>query len=548
MKKYKHSLVDAILIDSDRQPIALKKVGKGRYVPVPAAALEREGLMDPTLKTLEKVFPDATVVELLERKSKRPSNYVKPNREKMQHAFELIGAVDQLLEDGRVAVAAMLLGLLSRIMDVAFSYFSGAPIIFLDALPQIPNALRLLLDLTQGEQYRSGSKWKLKRPHSISAKVPIGGYAPTSDVGAYVGGTYRGKRFWVPFDSGAVLFAANTPGTVVKEITESSPFMIPFLCFDSGMSKKRADGRFVMKLKGDAFFTANETFLTELQDYEDLISVMFETFLGWFRKKKKRSDAWRGEIDAFRPMIRQGIYTQRVMDTEMGYYAAALSLWKHFVLFASSKKGWISEQQAHESVIHFWRIVLPDSAPKNGILVDGQLIAESWDAPSVFWSFLVEYLKNGLNNISGLSMPRSEKTVGVLHQFSGQKYLIIPRMLLAEAYLLWLPKMHYPVESNSGFDVALQRAILSWGIQLKTESKDITWRYAFYPQNAVPTGHTYKLPCLAFPTSQLPDAVAGVLSAVFGQEFGKLDGTEIARIETDQIGVRKDGGKEGGTA
>lgn len=529
-------LVDAIVVTPKQQPVALTKVSKGHYAPTPVAVLEKEGLVNPSLSELEKVFPDARIFELQKCKSDRKLRKCvqESGRNEIQQAFELIGTIDQLLEEGKLAVQTLLLGLLSRMMDAAFTFLPGAPIVTLSGLPQIPATLNLLLALTQGQHELSGSKWKLKRPHSIASKVPIGGNTPTSDVETYIGGHYKSKKFWVPYQNGSVAIAANVPQEVFEAIITSSPFMIPFLCSMPSKKIMKDSTRPLLKYNGDAYFMFDQDMLGQLCASSHVISGMFEAFLEWFRKKGKRIRAWSDDIDTFRPVIRQGKYTQRVMDNDVGYYAAMLSLWNQFLLFASREKNWITEEQASESLHRYWRLILPESAPANEIMVDGQPIAGRWDQPEVFWTFLIHYLTENKSNLVGFNRPRNKKTVGILHRLSNQDYLVFPRKRLTDAYLDCLSEIGHATDCPEEFDIALQKKIMSWSIQLKNEGKDITWRYSFYPENDVPNGQKSKLPCLAFPVLQLPAEVTDVLNTVFGTAFGGCNIGNQTRTETEQ--------------
>ena len=57
---------------------------------------------------------------------------------------------------------------------------------------------------------------------------------------------------------------------------------------------------------------------------------------------------------------------------------------------------------------------------------------------------------------------------------------------------------------------------------LRTEGKDLSWRYAFYASGRAPQGQSDKLPCLSLPLAELPHEVLGKLAELFGDRFGSI--------------------------
>ena len=365
-----------------------------------------------------------------------------------------------------------------------------------------------------GPESFKGKNLHLERPTCLQAVVPLGATAPSCNMEKYLGGCCRlewGEKvhFWLPLCRAAIL-SPNLPLSVRKQIMDFSPLMLPLVL----ASGKSAGTRPVFLLDGKQFQAYDRDQLSALQEICPVIQSQLASFAAWMRAKKKRQRKWIDGSADFLPTTRAGRFVQHGSDDNTRVLSIALSLFRQFLRFASAKAGWITADEANRILSDYWLLILPESAPSGSS--DGASL--SWDSSATFWRFLSDYIEESARSISTEGAPVSGGIVGALHRLaSGESFLIFPRTLLLQAYMGWLSaKGGRPLEQTGRWEAQMQTAIQGWGVPLKREGEDISWRFAFYQSHQAPQGLKEKLPCLAFPLDHLPQEIIRSLESSLG--------------------------------
>lgn len=171
----------------------------------------------------------------------------------------------------------------------------------------------------------------------------------------------------------------------------------------------------------------------------------------------------------FYPSTQNGRYTTTAAaDSETVIIALALAVFEEFLYYASKEKKWITHEEARDFLNSAWEQVLPNSCPKTAM--EKGTYHGSWDDPNMFWQFMNRYLQEHQQFISLAGAPCERETIAVMHELSDKKYLIMPRDQLAQAYAGELSRQGiiFP-EDKEKWSTNLQKAIHSWGINLKKE-------------------------------------------------------------------------------
>lgn len=86
------------------------------------------------------------------------------------------------------------------------------------------------------------------------------------------------------------------------------------------------------------------------------------------------------------------------MDEQTDLLCAALSLFKQLLFFSTEVIGLLSPEMAHEILMEYWQLVLPQSAPVPVEMVgleemepESVSSIQTYDSPTVFFRFLTEY-------------------------------------------------------------------------------------------------------------------------------------------------------------
>ena len=129
----------------------------------------------------------------------------------------------------------------------------------------------------------------------------------------------------------------------------------------------------------------------------------------------------------------------------------------------------------------------------------------------MFDDFLPDYLRGNAARV--VEEPGHADTVARIHTVNKTTpSLTLPRAATFKAYA---------AGGEALADVDLQRLLMEAGVPLRTEGKDLSWRYAFYARGRAPQGQSDKLPCLSLPLAELPHEVLGKLAELFGDRFGR---------------------------
>lgn len=444
-------------------------------------------------------------------------------QKKLRQACVTLCRAYHLIEDAASVAKLILLLLLSRVMDLALPKLPGVPAILMGAVMVIPVPIKALARALCGPEEIQGEGWHIRRPSCIEAVMPLGAAAPSVDLEQYLGGYYRdfysGKRhLWLPLQDTASILAPNLPSVVSRAVISYSPLMIPIV-FET--DKALIGDRPTFKLDGTAFTVFEPKLLSRLEKDSPLIHLELESFIMWFRAKKKRQRRWLNDANDFLPESQHGQFMQRSANVEDYTLALAISLLKQLLqFFIEEKRGWLSANEAQQFLLDYWRLVLPESAPVNGVRDARQAGNCRWDDPLTFWSFLTTYISEHAVGLSADGAPVEQEIVGVLHRLSDVPYLIFPRSVLLQAYVSWLKDQSAGTPEQGGrWVTTMQKVIMNWGVPIRTEGEDISWRFAFYRKGQAPAGLKEKLPCLAFPIAQLPPEVITALESALGSAF-----------------------------
>ena len=459
-------------------------------------------------------------VELVPAPSAHISSF---KQKKLRRACITLCCAYHLIEDAASAATLILLLLLSRVMDLALLKLPGVPTILMGPAMVMPAPFKALARALCGPEEIQGKGWRIRRPTCIEAAIPIGATAPSTDLEQYLGGCYRdfygGKRYlWLPLQNTASILAPNLPDAVSKTVISYSPLMIPMVF---GTGKSLIGDRPVFKLDGTAFTIFEPELLSNLEKNTELIQLELESFITWFRAKKKQQRRWLDDANSFLPKSQHGQFIQHSANTEDYTLALAISLFKRLLqFFIGDKRGWLTADEAQQFLLDYWHLVLPESAPLNSVEDDAQAGNCRWNNPLTFWTFLSGYIGEQAAMISANGAPSKREAVGVLHRLPDGPYLVFPRRLLFKAYISWLQDRCGDIPEQGGrWETQLQIMIMDWGVPIKSEGKDVSWRFAFYRKGQAPDGLKEKLPCLAFPLTQLPPEVIAALKSAFGTAF-----------------------------
>ena len=471
-------------------------------------------------------LPFDTVIVHMERPYKKKL-LKKAEVSAKNEAFIALWRMKDAIEDSAVMAKFMLIGLLSRTLDLALPKLPKLPAVQMKSIPYIPEVLHELLCVFCGpEEWQSEKNekfdWWLNRPHCLEAVIPLGNIAPSMDLQQYIGGQLsiirKPKPFWLPYQCTTVVFAGNLPESVTKSMVDWSPLIVPCFCGNT-LSKNRA----VIELDGKAFFTIDSQLVDQLKKHLEIAQNETEAFIRWIGKHKEQQSEWFRDIDMFRPFKRIGRFEQMETSPEKEIWAVALALLKRYLYFASDRRNWISREEANDILMAYWKLVLPESCPKQN-----EQTRLPYDRSETFYGFLTEaFLPTYSRQIVLPGQTVTSGMVGKIHELRGQLYFTTPRTIFLEAYHKYMASRDGCgfQEDSSYSEAAVQKQLQAKGVPLKGESgNSTTWRHGFYPENRDSKGEIEKIPCFGLPLAQLPQDVQDAFCRLFGIELGGENG------------------------
>ena len=393
--------------------------------------------------------------------------------------------------------------LLALATPVVFSAIPCLPVIVLEGLTLIPEALERMVSLFNPFEAVGGKAAK-SHPSCLKLLMKHRIEMPSDKVADYLGGRkkHRGKGkiqrpfyFAMPF-----AVASNVPDKVVESIIQGSPLSVPFLCG----KRKSGTARTVIRLNGTPLESNDPDALSFTRKQANLIRAELQFFLVNLKRKRKRQDKLLDGVSTYIPMAKSGRYqTPLSNNPEVRFWAMGLSVLESLLKFAV-KQDWISEEEAQDTLLEAWAAILPESAPVAPAEITSPNYCARWDSLPVFWEFLDGYITENQEYIVKEGKGHRE-TVAIFWERDEVTYIIFPREKFAAAYASFV-REHEGAVPQSRFDLHLARQMLdTWRLTILTEGDDVSRRHTFYKKNEAPEGCKNSLPCIAIPVEQLPE-------------------------------------------
>lgn len=315
------------------------------------------------------------------------------------------------------------------------------------------------------------------------------------------------REFYFPFIGSSALLMPGLPLTVSKQIINISPLAMPILINPMKLDSARP----IIELESQMFDSYDVDGIRILNSSAQNCHMLVVSFLSWFRKGTKNIWRWQESVDSFRPVTRCGRFSQPKTDDRTEFLCAALAFLKQFLRYTYKIEVWITQEDAEEILLWYWRTVLPESVPPDESSIQAGAVKLKYDTPETFYRFLTEYFMPVYREQVRSASSDASETIGLLHKIGKKLYFITPRMCFLELYARWLEDHDatvFDLFAHNG-EAAVQRKLQDAGVPLKGESANpATWRFKFYSEDD-------KVSCLALPLSQLPETVQNV----FGQLF-----------------------------
>lgn len=416
----------------------------------------------------------------------------KPGAKASHKALRQLLDFPKYVAEPQAGAKLLSLTLFAQVAPLYASLHTGPlPGIHLTGALSIPASIGDILRAVQGPEKWAGDGWHLRRPWLIQPLIRIGAVAPDTNIYKYVGGKavqpYGARvKFWAPFAGCAVAFAPDLPAPVRKAILKVSTLILP-------ISASTADRQLVVKLAVDGLAYRSPDDVPALRD----ASPVVRRFVRWL-EKGGHAQQW---VDAIR--ANGGGYNCSTAHGERELWISVLALVTLFLDWATRKAELLTEEEAAALKKRFVDWLHPDG-PQSP--VDG---AVSLPQPKAFYDFLLAYLRDNADLVT--EEPGHANTVARVHTVNKTTpSLTLPRAATLHAYA---------AGGDAPADVDLQRVLMEAGVPLRTEGKDLSWRYAFYARGQAPQGQSDKLPCLSLPLAELPHEVRDKLTELFGDRF-----------------------------
>lgn len=449
-----------------------------------------------------------------------------------------------LCENRSYAATLLVLVLLCQVSPFLIGDVPTMPIILLPAASKaVVPLLHTLITAIQGPEVWKGENWKLKRPWYIKPRPSLMETEYSPYIVDYIGGHYKKwdetkRRFWFPYIGSTVILEPSLPVKIQKIMMEQS---VTSLIIVFGQPPKGTT-RWTLPLLQEAFLSYDKEKTEVFQALSQDIHQEVISFLMWFCSSKKNRNQWLTDLERFRPVTQRGRFSQPLVDEQTDLLCAALSLFKQLLFFSTEVIGLLSPEMAHEILMEYWQLVLPQSAPVPVEMVgleemepESVSSIQTYDSPTVFFRFLTEYYLPTYQKQLCTFQRGTPGTMGLIWELHEDLSLILPRRETLESYSHWLLQQGLNSFSLSKKNEAadIQRTLQDAGIPLRGEKNDpTTWRFQFYEKNAMealPNGKL-KIPCLSLSLSNLPEEVRICVEDLFcitAKPVGKPNAPEI---------------------
>ena len=421
------------------------------------------------------------------------------------NAIELLFRLCDLCQEPRSVLVMMLLCLMAPLYDTLYPLI-GSLACNMSGITATPPVLQAELAAFAGDECWEGKHWKVYIPHIWTPKVPLGGFSPSTDLRDYAELRIQWQemtiRLAAPCRNRLLVLEAGVPASIRKQIRKAAPLGIPVMLGKQSGS----DATYCLTLDGIAYYTYDEKILSALQKLSDAISALVIRF-GDEQKKESANflQRIREHRTRFLPVKLVGDYVQMECKAEAEIMSTLLAVLQEFLqwLITSQK---CSYDAANIFFRRVWADILPESAPKKVVSTKRAGTRVRLEDAAGFFRFLADFLAEHLSDIRRLGENWKPHTIAVLRTVGTipEPLLIFEREPLFAAYRSWLTERDGDVSFADSvkpelLPAKLQNALTQAGIPFKNGGRDVTWKYAFFPNSVSAT----KAACLGLPVNEL---------------------------------------------
>lgn len=244
----------------------------------------------------------------------------------------------------------------------------------------------------QGQEKWSGKGWHLERPWIIHPKLSLWETRPSSLLMNYLGGRVmcskkKWREFYFPFVSSSMVLLPGLPAEVSKQIVALPLLSMPILL----QPMKLDAARLIIELEAQSFDAYDDAGIKALESSAESCHALVVSFLSWFCEDNDNVDRLIKDMSHFRPVVRSGRFIQEKTDDCTEFLCIVLAFFHQFLQFVSEIKGWITQEEAQEILLWYWRTVLPESAPPEESGAQEKTGTLAYNTPESFYEFLTKY-------------------------------------------------------------------------------------------------------------------------------------------------------------
>ena len=429
-------------------------------------------------------------------------------------AFGALLELPNLIPNTQAMMQVFLLCLLSMLSEYVYTAIPALPIVVLTGVSNAPLVLETIIQMfVPLRKWHNARGKKVIRPYILKPVIKLGQTSPSVSKEDYFPKLIRhsdDEKGKLAYLVGPIIAVDTIPSTII-DVLITAHLCLPILC---GKWTRKIPSRQKIMMDGALFQSFDPDILRTIQKYIRLIQSELLHFLQSCRQKKQRKKLI-SLMESFFPSAQNGRFI-KVIDTDptVRIWSMALSCLRSLLKFAK-KQHWIRKKEANDFFCLAWAAVLPESAPNSPVSMPDVNVPACWDSKTIFYTFLESYVNANLNHISsaGKNLIVDADTVALVKQLSDLSYLIFPRFALANAYKAYIIERDGVVPDNP--DRRLNHLLRDeWGIRIKTENNNISWRYTFYSKGCAPESRKEKLECIGFPIEELPDEIQRMLENI----------------------------------